>query len=66
MHHQSRILDSFDSMDSSIFMGGLTTWSLKIMNLVSSGFDCGMFLLYAICGYLFVKILDAVRVSLTG
>jgi hypothetical protein len=45
-------LDSSDLMDTNVFMGGLTTWYLNIMNLVSCGFDCGMFLLYAICGYL--------------
>jgi hypothetical protein len=42
-------------MDTNVFMGGLTTWYLNIMNLVSCGFDCGMFLLYAICGYLGVN-----------
>lgn len=47
-------LDSFDSMDSNIFMSCLTTWSLKIMNLVSSGFD---WYVVAICnlGYLFMR-----------
>lgn len=48
-------LDSSDLMDTNIVMGGVTTWSLNIMNLVSSGFDCSMFLLYSICGYLSVN-----------
>ena len=49
------ILDSSDSMGTNIVMGGLETCSLNIINLVSCGFDCDMFLLYAICGYLSVN-----------